>query len=58
MRLKLEYERREDGWWLLNNNPKLDVRHETGPYDTKADAQEAKRGIETFVQGHLEDYLL
>ena len=42
----LSLKKYDDGWWIVDPNNK-DVA-EYGPYDTKAEAEDDKRGIERF----------
>lgn len=44
-KIRLEYEKRDDGWWLVGSpNPEAD----SGPYKSKDDAREDKVGLEHF----------
>ncbi len=37
-------ERREDGWWITGHDPEM------GPYETKAEAQSDRRGVQRFLR--------
>lgn len=36
--------KREDGWWIVNEG------EDYGPYDTKAEAEEDRRGLERTME--------
>jgi hypothetical protein len=42
---KMEIEKRDDGWWIVDPN-----NEDCGPYDTKADATEDKQGLTRFYR--------
>lgn len=44
---EMELERRADGWWIVNVP---DSVTECGPYDTKAEADEDRRGLRRTFQ--------
>lgn len=47
MKSALSLEQRDDGWWIVSARPDvLDM----GPYKTKAEAQEDKRGVERTLE--------
>ena len=53
----MRVERQEDGWWLLDVPPySVDGQIYTscGPYATKAEALEDKRGLSEFFREHPE----
>lgn len=47
--LPLELEKREDGWWVKDPN-NIDM----GPYHTKEDAEEDRRGMTRFWKNNPE----
>lgn len=46
----LSLKKKDDGWWIIDPNNK-DVP-EYGPYDTKAEAEDCKRGTERFWKAY------
>lgn len=40
----MKLERRSDGWWIVRLPPDEDC----GPYATKAEAEDGRRGLERF----------
>ena len=47
--LPLELEKRDDGWWVKDPN-NIDM----GPYRTKEDAEEDRRGVTRFWKNNPE----
>jgi len=46
--------RRNDGWWIAE----VPECKDCGPYDTKAEAQDDKRGLEAFFKhGHKRPFV-
>lgn len=43
--------KRPDGWWIVDTPPDI---LETGPYSTKAEAEDDMRGVEQFCQDYPE----
>lgn len=43
--MKLTVERRTDGWWIIHPDPN---EIDCGPYHTKAEAEEDRRGLEYY----------
>jgi hypothetical protein len=41
-------EKREDGWWFRDPNNSDPHYQDVGPYATKKEAQEGKRGLDDF----------
>ena len=41
-------EKREDGWWFHDPNNSDPHYQDVGPYATKKEAQEGKRGLDDF----------
>ena len=41
-------EKREDGWWFHDPNNSDTEYQWVGPYETKKEAQEGKRGLDDF----------
>ena len=48
MKMTTEPRKMEDGWWFTING------EDTGPYDTKKEAEEALRGLQKFYKAHPE----
>lgn len=42
--MTLRVERRADGWWIVGHDPPI------GPYRTRAEAIEARRGVARFYR--------
>jgi hypothetical protein len=45
--------KRKDGWWITG----IEDCEDCGPYDTKVEAEETRRGLERFEKwGHLKSF--
>jgi hypothetical protein len=47
--MRLKVERRKDGWWITGLPEGFD---DCGAYKTKGEANEAKQGIQGFLDNH------
>jgi hypothetical protein len=46
---RLFLDHRDDGWWIIDRESELD---DHGPYDTKVDAKDDRRGLTAFLKAN------